>query len=1167
MANPTSPDQPNPDPLQTPHDAAAATLNRQETAEILRGGGAMGELMRRFDWSRTPVGPASGWPQSLRTALSIMLDSSFPMLTLWGPEYVQFYNDAYRPVLGATKHPGAIGQRGRECWPEIWDMIGPMFDRVLTQGEATDAEDLLFVLDRNGYTEETYFTFCYSAIRDETQRPGGVLVTCVETPARVLSERRLRCLRELAAQAAIADTVDAACTAAVQILAEHAADVPFALLYLLSGRAEQEWTARLNGACGLSPGLPAGPEAIDRVGAEPAAAWPLAEAAVRAEAVLVGGLEGRFGRLPGGPWPEAPQQALVLPIAQPGEVTPAGLLVAGVSPRRALDDEYRGFLDLVAGQIGTAIANARAHEAERLRAEALAELDRAKTAFFGNVSHEFRTPLTLLLGPLEDLLRDPQQPLPADVQERLTMAHRNALRLLRLVNMLLDFSRLEAGRVEASYEPVDLAAATVELASMFRSAIERAGLELIVDCPPLPAPVYVDRDMWEKIVLNLLSNALKFTPAGSIRVSLAARDGRVELTVADTGAGIPEAELPRIFERFHRVRVEGARTEEGTGIGLALVQELVRLHGGSIGVASTPGAGTSFTVSIPLGSAHLPAGRIGAPRTRAATRTGVAPFVEEALRWLPREEATASVAAPAGWDEAPLGGAEPHLPGRQMQRILVVDDNADMRDYLQRLLAPHWQIDLAIDGRAALAAALDDPPDLIVADVMMPGMDGFALVGALRREAATRAVPVILLSARAGEDSRVEGLQAGADDYLVKPFPARELLARVEAHLRLAELRAEGDRRERAARDQLHRLFQQAPAAIAILSGPEHIFTLANARYLELVYPHDVLGRTIREAFPEIEGQGIYELLDQVYETGEPYIGNEQRVTMRRGDDPVPRPTYFNFVYAPIRNADGAIEAVFAHAYDVTDQVLARQTAQEAVRARDQFLSIASHELRNPVAGIKGAAQLLERSYQAGRLDQDRLERLVRLLVDGSNHLASLTDDLLDVSRLQSGRMPLHCRPVDLAEVVRNLVALQVQQDDMALALDIWDEPCPVVIDPDRVEQVIANLLDNARKYSPSRAQATVTLRREGTGVRITVQDQGIGLPPGTEEQIFQLFSRAPNAVAANISGFGLGLYVCRQITLQHGGRLWAESLGEDQGTSMHLWLPLEPPGAAEGGF
>ena len=453
-----------------------------------------------------------------------------------------------------------------------------------------------------------------------------------------------------------------------------------------------------------------------------------------------------------------------------------------------------------------------AREQERQRAETLAELDRAKTLFFSNVSHEFRTPLTLILSPVQDALSDAANPLPGVQRERLQLVHRNTLRLLKLVNTLLDFSRIEAGRMEAVYEPTDLAMSTTELASVFRSAIEQAGLRLVVDCPPLAESVYVDRQMWEKIVLNLLSNAFKFTFEGEIAVRLhLADDHHVTLQVQDTGTGIEPEQLPHILKRFYQVRAAKARTHEGSGIGLALVHELIKLHGGTMDVTSTPGVGSCFTVTNPLGTAHLPNDRIHrvvcdhttATQTLRSTALGVVPYVQEAERWLPQEgardwglgarEDTSSLQPLA---PNPSSSLQPLAPSPSAH-ILIVDDNADMRDYLTRILSEHHEVIAFADGAAALAAVNERVPDLILSDVMMPELDGFGLLKALRADARTQEIPVILLSARAGEESVIEGLLAGADDYLIKPFSAQELVTRVNAYLQLAHLRSQALQQER----------------------------------------------------------------------------------------------------------------------------------------------------------------------------------------------------------------------------------------------------------------------------------------------------------------------------------------------------------------------------------
>ncbi|HZT99357.1 MAG TPA: ATP-binding protein [Ktedonobacteraceae bacterium] len=921
-------------------DRLSKSAEHKGVDNTLAGGGEMGRLMRKHDWAATPLGPIEQWPQSLRTAVSICLASRFPIIIFWGNELRQFYNDAYRPMLGITKHPYALGQRAEECWPEIWDEIGPMLHTVLTMGEATWSENLLLLLDRNGYVEECYFTFSYSPIRDETGEVGGVFCAVTETTKEVLGERRLRTLRVLAADTAEADSPEEVCRIAADILADDPADLPFTLLYLFAAEGN---CAHLAATTGIASGTLATPMtlALD----DPKAAWPLAQVTETGLVAQIDELAARFGDI-SGPLHDAerltPQTALILPIARAGQDRPYGFLIAGISPRRLLDEDYRGFLQLLAGQIATACASARAYQEAQERAEALAELDRAKTAFFSNISHEFRTPLTLLLGPLDTVLSDPKHSLDPTYRERLEMVRRNGLRQLKLVNMLLDFSRIEAGRAEAIYEPTDLASLTADLTSTFRSVVESAGLRLIVDCPPLPELFYVDRDMWEKIVLNLLSNAFKFTFAGEIRVQLHLVDEHVELTVADTGVGIAETEQPHLFERFYRVRGVRARTGEGSGIGLSLVQELVRLHGGTIAVSSKIGQGTTFTVRLPGGRAHLPAERIETTRTLTSAAVGSAPYVEEALRWLPE---TVRVPTAMGVEEHLLQD----LPrakalarnGLSSARLLIVDDNADMCDYLTHLLSPFYILQTVADGATALSLARSWSPDLILADVMMPGLDGFALLTALRADARTSAVPVILLSARAGEEATIEGLRAGANDYLVKPFSARELLARVEAQLEIARLHqqlVDYAREAEEARQHLHDLFMQAPAIICVLRGPLHVYELANPLYLQVVGHRDIIGKPIREALPELEGQGFYELLDQVYTTGEPFIGNETLVLLDRDGDGRLEEVYFNFVYQPSRNAQGEVDGVLVHAVEVTEQVRARQQVEKLLRRQETIL-------------------------------------------------------------------------------------------------------------------------------------------------------------------------------------------------------------------------------------
>ncbi len=768
-------------------------------------GSEMADRTRRFDWSRTPVGPMAEWPQSLRTAVQILLDSRYAMWLGWGPDFTFFYNDAYGKMTLGPKHPWALGRSAREVWSEIWPDVGPRAESVLKTGQATWDEGLLLFLERNGFPEETYHTFSYSPVLDDQGRIGGMLCVVTEDTERTIAERRLRTLRELGTRVLGAtQSVESACEAAIRILEGNPYDVAFSLLYLVTDGGA---AVTLAGSTGISRNDRSAPQTI--VLSDPAAPWPLAEVRDQGKAIEVSDLVERFGPLPCGAWPEPPKCAVVLPLARPGQTAVAGFLIAGISPRRPLDEGYRGFLDILAGQITNAVADARAYEEERQRAEALAELDRAKTTFFSNISHEFRTPLTLMLGPVSDLLQGEQGELAGPVREQLDLVQRNGTRLLRLVNAILDFARIEAGRNRAHFQPTDLARRTAELGSVFRSAVERAGLRLTVDCPPLAEPVYVDRDMWEKIVLNLLSNAFKYTFVGEISLSLRREGEAVVLRVRDTGTGIPAEELPKLFDRFHRVENARGRTHEGSGIGLALVQELVKQHHGTVSAESEFGVGTTFVVRIPLGMSHLPAGHIGGgDEASGHGPSTAASFVDEALHWSDPGEVPGLFGEPSLASDAILardlsaGGAatgkRAHRP-----RILVADDNSDMRQYLVRLLSDLYDVDSVSDGEAALERLRRNRPELVLSDVMMPRLDGFGLLKAIRDEPATRELPVILLSARAGEESRVEGLGAGADDYLVKPFSARELLARVHAHLEMAHVRHDAHEAVRESEERL----------------------------------------------------------------------------------------------------------------------------------------------------------------------------------------------------------------------------------------------------------------------------------------------------------------------------------------------------------------------------
>ena len=1162
----------------TTHEATEATREPIAAADRdpLKGGGKMGELLRGFDWASTPIGSVDTWPESLKTMVGVVLANPFPMLIWWGPDLRHLYNDAYRPILGA-KHPASIGAPGHEVWAEIWDILGPRALRVLLGGGATFDEDLHLPMDRYGYVEETYFTFSYSPIPDPDAPAGvgGVLVTCTETTPRVIGERRVRALRDLGARAAEAKTADEACAIAATTLAAHPRDVPFAALYLLDGS-----TLRLTGVAGVERDDPNLPASVDLAADEAArVGWPFVEVLRTGQSRVVENLSRRLDS-DVSPWIEAASKVAVLRIPSTVQDQPAGVLVSGVSPHLALDDGYRAFFELVASQVGIAVTNARAYEEERRRAEALAELDRAKTLFFSNVSHEFRTPLTLLLGPAEDCLRDDS--IPAASRERIEIIHRNALRLHKLVNTLLDFSRIEAGRIEAVYEPTDLSAYTAELASSFRSAIEAAGMRLVIDAPELGERVYLDRDMWEKVVLNLLSNAFKHTFEGEISVRVRARDGAVDVIVTDTGIGIPAGQLPHIFERFHRVPNARSRTHEGTGIGLALVEQLVSLHGGRIDVESAEGVGTTFTVSVPFGVAHLPRERIsteGAVRERSSTALGASPYLAEALRWLPDSIQPAALpSGPRGMNDT----SEPTDNGPSVvpPRILFADDNADMRDYVARLLEGEgWTVEVVADGASALEAIRRHAPDVVLTDVMMPGLSGFAVLGALRADSATRSLPVILLSARAGEEARVEGATAGADDYLVKPFSAQELIARVGVHVRLARMRRATQAALRQRTAQFETLLNQAPLGVYLVDGNFRIREVNPiARPIFGDIP-DLIGRDFDEVmrilWPGDYADELVRLFRHTLETGEPYSTPERieerrdrgvhefyewqinRITLPEGGYGVV--CYFRDISAHIQ-ARRLLEEARREADD------ARQVAEDANSAKSEFLTAMSHELRTPLNAIAGYAQLLEMGVHGPLTDEQReaLNRIQR----SESHLLALINDVLNFAKLEAGRVVYDVADVRLADVAGEVVSMiEPQAEAKGLAIEVRVPPGLVArADREKVSQILLNLLSNAVKFTEAGGRITIDApsaigtagdsERDGSAmVFVRVSDTGCGIAREKQDAIFEPFVQLRRNLSTMAEGTGLGLAISRDLARGMGGDLRVRSV-EGEGAAFTVTLP-----------
>jgi len=530
--------------------------------------GQMGARFDAMDWKATKLGPRDAWPPHLTSAVNLCLGSSLPSVVWWErPEYTMFYNDACRHMFGRARHERWFGGSGPECWSEVWPQLAPAIDRVFDTGVPQTVDDLPLMIERDLPVEEAHFTLSHAPIQGPDGRVFGVLTIGADTTARVIGSEQRQALQRLHVRIRDARTPEDACRLAVEAFAERAGLLPFALLYLRTGQEEVRLAA-------ATPGVDSSmaPEVIHAGSLQ--SAWPILEAALARRGVTVEGGERR--------------PAVVLPLSPPGDADPVGFLVAGLNPRRVLDDSYRGFLDLAAGTVASAIVHAQTAAAVLRERELRLGLE----GFIATLSHELRSALQAISMASVMVRRGVEASRAVDVLDR-QISHTRVL-----VEDLLDISRISRGKIELRWERLDLRDAVQAALEQVQPAIMRAQVTLLVDTPSYPLLVHGDRVRLVQVVVNLLDNALKYTPAeGRVSVSTAKQDDALVVTVRDTGQGIPAEVLPHIFDLFVQAR-EGAGG--GLGIGLALSAQLVQLHGGTL-VARSEGAdqGSEFVVTLP----------------------------------------------------------------------------------------------------------------------------------------------------------------------------------------------------------------------------------------------------------------------------------------------------------------------------------------------------------------------------------------------------------------------------------------------------------------------------------------------------------------------------------------------------------------------------------------
>ncbi|THH05145.1 hypothetical protein EW145_g5011 [Phellinidium pouzarii] len=1262
----------------------------------------MKEMVENYSWHLTPLGPRSSWSSSLRIAVSYIVANPYPLSVWWGPELVLLYNDAFKETSG-YKHPAIFAEHGSVAWAEIWESIGPAVAKVFSGEAVAKRDDLLFInrMTDARLPEETYHSWNWVPIEEDGVVKGFINGT-FENTSKIIAERRMLFLRDLANKAGLARTQTEFASTVLSVLRSFAVDCNFAAFYFASVKgagcssssrprtsylrqsvddSPVKIELRCAGTVGVPESHPSVPQIhqvyLDPVTLRPSATlrskssspvpsynsqdsasdlrtstsnstaatavplnglgihvhssgspvpsatstssigsggttgvqkipesaviWPFAAAFSSRGTVhvpnipdyVVEGFELRG-------WGEHAREAIVIPIVVDDTDIPAAVLVMGLNSRRPYDDDYASWIDLFRLSLNALLTAVKGREADLIRAEHLAELDSAKTAFFSNASHELRTPLTLIQGPLQDSIANLPE---SKSKDNLKMAARNVVRLSRLVDSLMDFSKLAANKLEGRFRPVQLGGYTADLASLFRS-------------------------FWEKIVFNLIGNAFKYTMRGSLHVMLKYDNDYAYFHVKDTGVGIPQSDINKVFDRFHRVDAI-SRSQEGTGIGLALTKELVRLHGGNLSVTSiteeesSDDHGSCFTVSLPLGKDHLPPAHIvrenssDLPRHRLYARG----IVDEAIQWSSRQpdERTPSDCSDSG-GSSESGKMDPTtLFFVKSDVILLVDDNADMRKYIKSLFVSFCQVVEASNGQEALHLLDSIKPNLILSDVMMPILDGYGLIAHVRERPDTRLTPIILVTAKESEEARVEGLLSGADDYMSKPFTGKELIARVHLQMQLGKRRIELEAKFLERTHEIQLLSDLSPVGICRADADRQVLYV-NPRWYE-ISGHDPMAsvNTWFDCVQKEDRQTVRELWKTAFETQ-----RSSSLEFRFANG-----TYAKWSLQPLLSNVGVLTGLISTLTDVSDQRLyeasrlahaqereglARKRAEEAEerrkeaderrRGQELLIDVTSHELRQPVSAILNCSSLVRSNLAGHREELGRLygnnelfqptEAFLRAIDDDLEALDAIyqcglaqeriANDVLSLSRIQLQILSIHPVEFELIEEVQRIISIfrnELKMKRINLNLTFGDSFKRLGVervrsDKSRFGQVITNLLSNGIKFTDTSSNkryihVTVDVSRRAPSpdgpcvppdvsddsedsapldpdspnqifVFVAVKDSGPGLKPGDLALLFKRFQQGSNSHNV-FGGSGLGLFVSRKLCDLMGGRIDVDSV------------------------
>ncbi|CED85098.1 histidine kinase [Phaffia rhodozyma] len=1151
------------------------------------------ELLDTIKWEDTRMGPKNKWPGSLRAALSIMLRTPNESIIWWGHPATGmtiFYNDAHARAV-AAQHPDSFGALAAEAWAPIWEEYSAMAEDVVIRGQSLMRDDdLMFI---GGL--ESYQSWRWTPLTRGDGSRGGLLINSLEATRKVIKERWLKSVRDIGRHTAAARSILEFSSGLLKCVEANPIDFGFAYLYhakdIGSSTSEnRDIVLHLAGTVGVPSGdcsdhhasapltidlniyefNKSNPQEMPDPSGKSRSPWPLREAFMTQRVVHVESLDPELAEiLEPRSWGESPTSAVVIPISDDYNGGRLAFLIIGLNTRRPYDADYQEFIEDLRAQLLSNLRGISLFESEVLRTKRLEDMDKAKTFFFTSISHELKTPLTLIAGPLENLCATESNP---SRKKIFTLAMRNATRLGRLIDGLMDFAKLEAGRLTGHFRPANIGELTADLAASFRPAIEVEKIEYNVSCESsTEVPVYVDREWWEKIVFNLLSNAFKYTLSGSVDVKLTYEDDYVVFSVSDTGIGIPKDEQSRIFERFHRV-ASTSRSHEGTGIGLSLTLELINLHSATLSVTSstaeeseTGAHGSTFTVQIPYGRAHLPVAQVEDTRDLSTGITYGQGIIDEASRWYKNGSGsnTDSNNGSANLSDGGLS-SDSSSPidvnalywNKHRDSILVVDDSHDMTTYLSSILSPYCKIIIASDGQEAFTKALRHKPDLIISDVSMPIMDGNQLLKALRANKETNLIPVILLTAKTSEEDRINGLIIGAEDYMSKPFSRNELIARSHLQMQLGKRRIQLEHQflEQLRANEL--LTDLSPVGITRTDAQGVVFYANEAFYRQSGFPPDA---------------SLDEWLDYVaddYVEKAVHIHNNSLRGQTGSTEIKFKNGIWTFCQSVVISSDETFTCLSSFT-DITDRKrleLERRLNMEAERSRaedaeerrriadeqkrhQEFLvSVISHELRNPLSAIlqcaslcKGNLQFLRDEMQAcidTKVRYQPNEQLLNLMDEDLDALNSIhemacsqeriANDVLSMGKIQLHTLEVAAVLVDLPAECRRIVntfSNECRTKDIQLKLDLGNsllalEPLKLMSDPVRLGQIVINLLSNAIRFTAHAPVREITISVDIRGA--PPLDTSCRPPPVVENQEYAPGSKAFVYGAVSDTGPGL---------------------------------------------